>query len=230
MSEQNASTQEAANSSQETGTQQQDEAQVNWQKRFEDTQAWGTQSAQEATKFRQEADELRQREEQYRTFLTTDDPEARREAADALGFELPDEEPDEFADPNEELRRRLDAHEARFEQMTQAEQQQAVFNRDVAHIGESLTALGKELQRDLTPHEVQLLGDAAWQNRDEQGLPNIAAVIEMAKPMLAAQPQPRPRAPHVPGSGQAATHVPELETRAQIADYIAAEVAKLDED
>lgn len=231
MSEQNAST-EAANSSEETGTQQErTEQEPNWQKRFEDTQSAYTQNQQELSRQRQEAETLRQRDEHYQTFLTTEDPDARREAAEALGFDYEEPEPVNGVDP--ELARLMREHEelkAWRDEVTKTNQQQAIFDRDVQHVGAALTqAFGDTLNEK----QVQFLGDAAWQRRDpESGLPDIESVIADYKSFLDdnSAAKPRPRAPHISGNGQAATHTPQLDTRAQRADYIGEQIAALEAD
>jgi hypothetical protein len=95
--------------------------QVDWEKRYQDLQP-------EYTRTTQELKELQQAKQWYDLLVTSEDPDTRRQAAEALGYELPeDEEPEEefnpadYDDPLEAQDARLSALEQRIQQ----EQQQA---------------------------------------------------------------------------------------------------------
>ena len=189
------------------GEQQAQQAQIDWEKRAHDAQAWGTQVSQEAAQYRQLIEGLH-----------SDDPDTRREAAQALGLEFQDEdEPvDEYADPLDDIRREVEGLKGTLSERDQAAQQAAIQQRDIEYIGQGLEALQKELGRDLDEKEIQLLGDAAWQNRDEQGLPNVTAVSQAFKAVLDGHLQryaKTKRAPHISPVGQSATEVPDLSTQ-----------------
>lgn len=180
-----------------------EEQQVNWEDRYKEAQAWGTQNAQRAAEL--------ERYERVVQGLHSEDAEERRQAAEALGFQF-DDEPDEDdgADPYAkrlaEYERRIAEQEARWEQFTTQAQQAEVEQRDLQVISEGLDALQTTLGRKLTQEEIGLLGDAAWSNRDEQGLPNIAAVTETYKGIAQAQaPKPRPKAPQFSSVGREGT-------------------------
>jgi hypothetical protein len=98
----------------------QEQAEVDWQKRYNDLQP-------EYTRTSQEAADLRNRNQWYEIALTSEDPDTQRQALEALGYELPDPEqgeeefePAEYDDPVEELRTRQQTLEERLNQEQEA--------------------------------------------------------------------------------------------------------------
>jgi hypothetical protein len=98
----------------------QEQAEVDWQKRYQDLQP-------EYTRTSQKAAELEQKQQWYELLVTSDDPDTRRQAAQVLGYELPEEEgleeefePVEYDDPVDELRTRQQALEERLNQEQEA--------------------------------------------------------------------------------------------------------------
>jgi hypothetical protein len=75
---------------------EQQQAEVDWAKRYSDLQP-------EYTRTTQELSQLRQREDAYKALLYSDDQDTRQQAAQALGIELADDEVDDtqYDDPND---------------------------------------------------------------------------------------------------------------------------------
>jgi len=95
----------------------QDTQEVNWEKRYQDLQP-------EYTRTTQQLRELEQQKQWYELALTTDDPDTQRQAFEALGYELPQQEeefePVEYDDPIEELRAELGSVRQEVDQRNEA--------------------------------------------------------------------------------------------------------------
>lgn len=204
---------------------------TNWQERYEHLQPEFTRTTQELSQYRE-----------LLGALQSEDPDTRLQAAQILGLELaaepnqPEDDEDlSFAD--EQARRELAELKAWKEQLTQGAQQQATEQRDVEHIGAGLAELQGKLGRDLTEQEQQILGDSAWANRDEQGLPNISVVAEaylqvLNGTVLPAYKKTKPRAAAVAAGGVAGQQVPDRanETQSERWERMAQQLADLDTD
>lgn len=211
MAEQQAPPEDAATAvDTPQGTEQQ---QTNWQERYENLQPEFTRATQAVSQY-----------EQLIGALQSEDPDTRLQAAQVLGLELAaqaNQEPDEelsFAD--EQARKQLSELQAWKEQLTQGAQQQAQEQRDIDHIGVGLADLQGKLGRDLTDSEQQILGDSAWANRDEQGLPNINAVTEaylqvINGTVLPGYQKTKPRKAAVAAGGAAGQQVPDRANETQ---------------
>lgn len=82
------------------GTAQEQPQDTDWQKRYSDLQP-------EYTRATQRLSELEQAVQYYEDALTAEDEDTRRQAIEALGYQLPEEEepePAEYEDPYDELR------------------------------------------------------------------------------------------------------------------------------
>jgi hypothetical protein len=195
---------------------------TNWQERYEHLQPEFTRATQEAAQYRQLVEAL-----------TSEDQDTRAYAAQALGLELapPQNTDDGFEDPNADLRRKIEEFDQwRQATMSQAQQAQAQ-ERDVAVIGGGIGRLQEQLGRELTEQEVQLIGDAAWANRDDKGLPNIDQVIELYTGIRTHDQKTWAKtknAPFVSSSGQAATQAPNLDDDQQRQQWMAQQLADLD--
>jgi hypothetical protein len=110
-----------------------EQAAIDYQKRYEDLHP-------EYTRVTQEAAQLRARQEQMEALLTSDDPDTRRQAAQALGYELPDEEDDQ-PDPSEALSRELAALKQRLDSRDQEAQQAQQLAQIEAHVEAQLGTL-----------------------------------------------------------------------------------------
>ena len=99
--------------------EQAEQAQIDWEQRYQHLQP-------EYTRVTQEAAELRQQQELYDLLISTDDPDTRRQAAEALGYVLDDEDtqtqPDETdEDPLGQYDERLGRLEQTLTERDQAE-------------------------------------------------------------------------------------------------------------
>lgn len=241
MSEQNAATEQHTNAnSPETGAGDQ----INWQeraeaaeKRFADTQAWGTQMSQEASRLRQET-------EQYNravAALASDDPDERRQAAEFLNVEL-DEEPmgqeQRYAELDPRQQARLDALEQRY--------QEAERNRMVADYQQRASAELARTMPELPEGLRGLVAEFALNQAEQTGAQNVdlktaaEAVLEMAD-VWAQVPQvqtlvkkgwqqSKPQAAVTQAGGMQATQTQELDTRAKKAAWIDQQMAQLEAD
>lgn len=241
MSEQNPAPGQdpTANSPEDTGAGTQE---INWQeraeaaeKRFADTQAWGTQQSQEAARLRQEA----QQYEQILQAAATGDQEALRWVSEITGRQFVQDEP---TDPtvNTELERRLaqiEQQQGHYDQYVQQQEEQAAYDRYQRTAASELGQMG-------VPSEFhQLVADTALSNAQQSGRePDLAEAFEQVKAMAPMWAQldvvqnevkrgwetTKPsRAVTTPG-GLQATHVPELKTRADRAAFIGQQLAELD--
>lgn len=106
---------------------------TDWQKRYSDLQP-------EYTRTTQRVSELENREQWFNVLVTAEDADTRRQAAEALGYDIPDEvedvEPAEYDDPYDELRAELNELRDWRDQTTQSAQEQQQ--------GELITALTSE--------------------------------------------------------------------------------------
>lgn len=174
---------------------------INWEQRYHDLHPEFTRKAQRLAQF-----------EDALEGLHSDDPDTRMAAAQALGIELAeDEDASLLDDPSQELQQRLARIEQAYAMDAQAREAQQAEQRDLEIIGQGLKTIQEQIGRDLTPDEIGLLGDAAWSNRDEHGLPNISHVGQMYAQTLAnVAPRQRPKAPHVSAGGAQAEHASRL--------------------
>jgi hypothetical protein len=202
----------------DTGTAEQNsQPEIDWQKRYVDTQ-------EAYTRGQQEISDLRRRDQLYETLVSSDDPETRRQAALELGFQLEEEAPaEEYEDPFATYDRRLDSLETSIAQRQQ-EEADAAYAREVrAVVDERLGQL--ELDKD-DQDWVLAYAINALPITDE-GLPDIQQAYEVftaretARQKAWAQTK---RAPHVSPVGQQATEVPNLDNDQQRRDWMVAQL------
>jgi len=175
----------------------------NWQERYDSLRPEFDRKSQRLSEFEQAVEGLR-----------AEDPDTRQAAAQFLGIEFAEDEDelDPFADPTEALAQEIAAIKAELAQRNQSETQQQIEQRDVQVISHGLQQFRERLGRDLSEDEIKVLGDAAWSDRDEQGLPNIdAAVAAYERALTAHAPKQRPRAPHISASGTQAEQTVRLD-------------------
>lgn len=173
---------------------------------------------------------------QLRDSLT--DPETAPEVFRALGYELP-EEPDqqqEYVDPYEqqlgELRQQVEQLTAIQQQEYEQIQHQQVEEQMAVHIGASLDQIENQLGRQFDDKEIQFLSAFAYQNPDQNGLPNVGAAWEQLQAYEQAAQQrwiQSKRAPRVQ-DGQSASKQYDLSTPQGRSEYAEARLAGLDED
>jgi hypothetical protein len=151
-----------------TVTQDQDVQQQNWEERYKEAQAWGTRVAQEKAQLEQQA--------QLVQALQSDDAGLRKQAFEALGLELADETVDDtqYADPSEQLAKRLEA----LEQSLQQQNQQAAQAQQIAQIEAHVEAqLGTLDGLDDSDRE-WIVNTAVAMPPTAEGMPDIQAAHE----------------------------------------------------
>jgi hypothetical protein len=199
-----------------TGTaEQQGQPEVDWQKRYIDTQA-------EYSRGQQELAELRRQQELYDLMISTDDPDTRRQVAERLGYQLEEEpEPEpEYDDPFEKYNERLGRIEQSLTQREQTEQDEAYAAEVRSAVDARLDTLGldKDDQDWVLAYAINALPVT------QEGLPDI----EQAHSVFVARETERQRqwakgkrsAPHIAPNGQAATEVPNLDKRQDRVDWM----------
>src|SRR3954469_8294832 len=199
-----------------TGTaEQQGQPEVDWQKRYIDTQA-------EYSRGQQELAELRRQQELYDLMISTDDPDTRRQVAERLGYQLEEEpEPEpEYDDPFEKYNERLGRIEQSLTQREQTEQDEAYAAEVRSAAAARLDTLGldKDDQDWVLAYAINALPVT------QEGLPDI----EQAHSVFVARETERQRqwakgkrsAPHIAPNGQAATEVPNLDKRQDRVDWM----------
>lgn len=171
---------------------------VNWEQRFKDTQAAYTQSQQELAELRRLAD--------------GEDPDALKAVLDKYGYQL--DEPEEEPAPPEGA---APAADPRIEEIAQWKaqqeqaQQQATINAEWAGWAEFVKDKAKtDHGVELTPREIKAF---QLDSVGKDGLPLAPAEAEQVlkdylterEAWVESLRKPRPRAPHIPTGGQAAT-------------------------
>lgn len=186
----------------------------NWQERYEHLQP-------EYTRTTQQLKELEQRQQWYELLVTSDDPDTRRQAAEVLGYQLPEEqdsfeeqEPAEYEDPYDQLRKELDELRQWRDQTTQStqEEQQAQLIRAVTD--ERLQALEGVDPQD---HDLILAyAINALPPVNEPGIPVPLPDVQAAAQFFQNREIERQkawakgkRAPYVPSGGVTANEVPD---------------------
>jgi hypothetical protein len=204
----------------DTGAQEQ--ADVDWQKRYTDVQAEYTRSQQRNKEF----------EDQHRWYdlaLTSEDEDTRRQAIEALGYELPDDDeqyeqyenveeldPAEY-DPVSELHERqaaLEQHIIEQDQEAQQESEAALIRAITDERLGQLEGLSEDDQDMVLAYALTHLDPV-----QEPGVPVPLPDIQQAYDAFVARETERQkqwaktkRAPFVASGGQEATQVPDTST------------------
>lgn len=205
------------------GTAQDQPQGSDWQKRYTDLQA-------EYTRSQQASKEAQEREQWYQALVTSDDPDTRRQAAEILGFELPDDEqvdegfePDGYEDPTEQLRAELEELKAWKDSLTQNERQQVEQEFTSAYAHEQLDELGVDPEDTETRRLVFERALSLPRLRPLPGMP-VDGLVDMKsayEQITAYQTsmfdrwRKTKRAPFVPPGGQSANEVPDPGTGPQ---------------
>jgi hypothetical protein len=190
----------------ETGTPGTDQEQIDWQKRYED--------------LRPEYDRTTQRlseRERLVEGLSSDDPDTRAAAAQALGLQFVDDstDDDQYTDPTDQLAQKLQALEARLEQRDQQAQDQANIARIEAAVEQQLAQLPDGLSEK---DKNWIVKGALGLDPTPEGVPDIqAAYQEFTEWESDRQKQwaATKKAPHVSAVGQQGTSAPDLDDPAQ---------------
>lgn len=149
-----------------TDTPDQQAQQDNWEQRYKDAQAWGTRVAQERAEFEQQA--------QLVQALRSEDPDARRQAAEALGLEFTDEAEDDDTPYADELTKRLEALEGQIQQRDQQAQQAQQIAQIEQHVEQQLATLNGLDEAD----REWIVNTAVAMPPTTDGMPDIKAAFE----------------------------------------------------
>jgi hypothetical protein len=194
-----------------------------YEKRYTDLRSWTDRVASERAEFSRKAQELEQKQQWYELLVTSDDPDTRRQAAEVLGYELPQEEEPEpagYEDPYETLAQRTERLEQRYEQdqASRYEAERGAIARSV--IDERLSAMPDLPEGDqdwILAHAIHALPPVYDQNVvDSRGQPVPLPDLQNAAQAWQAREVERQkawaktkRAPYVPSGGRSANEVPD---------------------
>lgn len=191
------------------------QAEVDWEKRYNDLQP-------EYTRATQENADLRRQQELYDLMVSTEDADTRQQIAQQLGYVLDDDAstpPDDEADPFAAYDDRL----ARIEQSLTAREQAEANAEQAAEVRVAVDERLDQLGIDKDDQDWVLAYAINALPATPDGLPDI----EQAHGVFQAREDARQkrwaqtkRAPHIAPHGQAATEVPNLDNRQQRWEYM----------
>lgn len=171
----------------------------------------------EYTRVTQREAELREQLQYHNTLLTSEDEDTRRQALEALGYEVPDPEPQVYEDPTERIAAQVSTLAERLDTAEQAqrqEQEQALMNSVTFERLNAIEGLAKEDQNWVLSYAVNALPAI-----EEPGIPVPLPDVKAAYEVFKAREIERQRewangkrAPYVAPGGQTATEVPNLDT------------------
>lgn len=193
-----------------TGAAEQ-QAAIDWQERYSSLQP-------EYTRATQEAAQLRERNELYE-LMVTGDPDTRRQAAEALGYQIDEDEPDtqQYEDPVEQLRAELRAEfRSELSQRDQQAQEAQIATQTRAVVDErlgQLDFLSKKDQDIVLAYAINAL--PAVEGPNGLPMPDIDQAYKVLQDRdLEAQKNwaKSKRAPRISPVGQSATEAPDLST------------------
>lgn len=193
------------------------ESEVDWQKRYLDTQS-------EYTRANQEAKELRQQQEQVRYALqVARDPDhpQYREALEALGFDVEEsEELDE--DETETLRRQVEELRETYQS---DQEQREIMQLEAAEddwLAQNIGALQDKEGHEFTDNELALLVNYATQNRLTDGQPDLDGAFKALSGAWDERQKAyreSKRAPQAPNGATAATDI-DMDDAAQRREFM----------
>jgi hypothetical protein len=209
---------------------------VDWQQRYEQEHQNYSNLQPEYTRVTQERDQLREATQWYELLVTSEDPEIRAQAAEALGIVFEEEEdelvPDEEQDPLQPYDRRIAALEER-EQQRNTEQQETQHARAVREVLDArleelmpgATHPDQDVARGVKFDQDQVLAYAinALPVDEESGLPDIDLAYRLWSERNDARQTDwarSKRAPTFSPSGQTATEVPNLDNDQERQEYM----------
>jgi hypothetical protein len=194
------------------GAAEQAQAEIDWQNRYQHLQP-------EYTRVTQENAQLREQQQLYETLLSSEDPDTRREVAEALGYQLEQEEPQyEPEDPVTQFDERL----GRLEQSLSQREQEQADAAYAAHVREVVDQRLDQLQLDKDDQDWVLAYAINALPITDEGLPDIEQAHEVFQARETARQKAwasSKRAPHISAHGQPATEVPNLDNRQERIDY-----------
>lgn len=195
-----------------------------WEKRYND--------------LRPEFDRTTQRLSEYERnvqALQSDDPDTRLAAAEALGLQLIDDEPEAFEeqDPLDELRKELDDlkgwKNSREQAEAEAARNEAVLNHVNTQITEIETGLGNEFDAD----ELEVIVSLARALQTEDGLPDVRAAWDKLNGVTQKSTQrwaKTKKAPPIRPGGKSATKQPDLDNDRERREWMLEELRRRSQD
>ena len=193
-----------------------------WQLRYQNLQP-------EYTRSTQRVKELEDREAWFQLALTSEDADTRRQAVEALGFQLEEEEEQPYfeesaQDPYVDLLNRQERMEQRLDERDRAEresQENALIKAFTDDRLSRLEGLAEEDQDWVLAYAINAL-PAVREPGVPVPLPDISGAYEAFQARETARQKSwaeTKRAPYVPPGGQTATEVPDLDTHQGRVDY-----------
>lgn len=199
----------AADATQQTTEDAQTQQQiVDWEKRYNDLRPQYDRTTQEAAQYRSLVEGLH-----------SEDPDTRRQAAEALGLQLTEEDAaDEFEQVEQPLTR------AEFEQFLREQQNQAQEQERAQQVRQIVDAqlqewgLDEEDGNDVLAYAIHALP------RTDEGLPDVWAAYERFQQRETARQKAwreSKRAPHMSPVGTSGTQTPNLDNRQERQEWMA---------
>lgn len=134
------------------------EPDIDYKDRYENLRPEHTRATQEAAEFRR---------------LTEAARKGDTDALDALGIPYETDEPDEFEDPDETLRREFEALKNEHQTAKQQSEKAQFEEQEAEYIANEIDALEKKAGVELDDDAVDFVIDRARANRAENGAPNV---------------------------------------------------------
>lgn len=204
------------------GTGAAEQAEVDWRKRYDDLQPEYTRSTQRLR-------DMESRERWYELALTSEDEDTRRQAVEALGYTLEEQEEAssttaDYEDPYDALLSRQERVEQRLNERERAEQE-AQENALIKAITDERLAQLEGLDQEDQDWVLAYAINALPAVRDPSvpvPLPDISGAFEAFTARETERQKgwaKSKRAPYVTPGGQTATEVPNLDTHAGRVDH-----------
>lgn len=184
----------------------QQQAEVDWAKRYSDLQP-------EYTRATQEAAELRRQAELYQALLYAEDPDTRRQAAEALGIQIDEETADDTQSEPYLTREEWAQYQAQQRQADQARNEQQSRDQRLGEIEEFVDAQLASIA-DLDEEDADWIVQRAVAKAPlENGMPDVAGAHQdlVARDLARQKKWAKTKRTHVISPvGQAGTNAPDL--------------------
>lgn len=177
----------------------QDTESVNWQERYENLQPEFTRTTQEKAQL-----------EELVNALQSDDPELRAAAAEAIGFELPDDDDDDddWEDPDERRIAQLEQTQQQLAEWAQEREENQNLEQYYEYVDDKLDeVVAPKLGYDLTDDDIRDIVGAAERLGNDKGLPEpdwdgAVSWFQARENAIVERYKTTKRAPFVPSGGQ----------------------------
>jgi hypothetical protein len=191
---------------------------TDWEERYKEAQSWGTKAAQEAAQLKAQLS----------------DPEYQAQLMAQWGYEVEQPEPEQgWVDPTDELRQQL----TELQEWKNAQEQQRQQQQQLDQITQSVAQQFQTAAPDLDePTREWVTTRALNMDPREDGMPDITGALNDYNAWVQEQQKQweesrrRPRPPHVPPGGQAASSAPDLTDRQARRQHMAEQLAATQAD